>query len=544
MTCIIKSFRWIINLPILILFLILMTNLNVLANSKKDTLVVVVESGANGMDLHAAGVNRPGYGLFWNTYDRLLTYGKKTLPSGEVMYDYTVLEPELAESWQIAPDGKSVSFKLRKDSQFHDGTPVTAHDVKWSFDRAVSVGGFATFQMQAGSLEKPEQFVVVDDHTFRIEFLRKDKLTLPDIAVPVPAIFNSVLVKKHVTEKDPWGTQWTKTNIAGGGAYKIESWEPKVKTVYVRNENWKSGPLPKIKRIFVLDIPSTSTRRAMLERGDADLSFDLPPKDVAELAQSDKFHVSGVPIENFFWALEMNVTKPPFDNVKVRQAVAYALPYEKLLAGAFYGRALKLYGAPSSVPVNSEWPQPFPYFTDLEKAKLLMREAGYENGFETTLSINLGKATVTEPLALLTQEALGKIGIKTTINKIPGFRAAIAKKDLPMIFNDFGGWLNYPDYYFYWAYYGQTKSGGTPPLFNTMAYADPDMDQLIDESRFVPYKGPEYEKLAMAFIKKAMDEVPRIPVAQAYLNVAMQKNISGYQYWFHRQIDFRQLVKN
>jgi ABC-type transport system substrate-binding protein len=83
------------------------------------------------------------------------------------LYDRDKLEPELAESWKMAPDGNSVTFKLRKNAKFHDGTPVTAKDVKWSFDRAVTVGGFPTFQMAAGSLEKPEQFEVVDEHTFR-----------------------------------------------------------------------------------------------------------------------------------------------------------------------------------------------------------------------------------------------------------------------------------------------------------------------------------------------------------------------------------------
>ena len=75
----------------------------------------------------------------------------------------------------------SVTFKLRKDAKFHDGTPVTAKDVKWSFDRAVTIGGFPTSQMAAGSLEKPEQFVAVDDNTFRVDFLRNDKLTMPDL---------------------------------------------------------------------------------------------------------------------------------------------------------------------------------------------------------------------------------------------------------------------------------------------------------------------------------------------------------------------------
>jgi peptide/nickel transport system substrate-binding protein len=164
---------------------------------RQETLMVCREEGPNNLDIHGVGANRPAYGTSWNIYDRLLSYGKKTAPNGDVMYDYKKLEPELAESWQVAPDGMSCTFKLRKDAVFHDGTPVTAHDVKWSFDRAVTVGGFPTFQMKAGSLEKPEQFIVVDDHTFKVQFLRKDKLTLPDIAVPVAAIYNSKLAKKH-----------------------------------------------------------------------------------------------------------------------------------------------------------------------------------------------------------------------------------------------------------------------------------------------------------------------------------------------------------
>ena len=92
-----------------------------------------------------------------------MTFGKKQLPGGAMTYDYTKLAPELAESWQVASDGMSVTFKLKKNAKFHDGAPVTAKDVKWSLDRAVSVGGFPTFQMSAGSLTKAEQFVGDDE---------------------------------------------------------------------------------------------------------------------------------------------------------------------------------------------------------------------------------------------------------------------------------------------------------------------------------------------------------------------------------------------
>src|SRR5438477_7032549 len=185
------------------------------AQGRNETLIVVVESGPNSMDIHGVGANRPAYQASWNLYDRLLTYGVKTLPDGSRMYDYDVLKPELAESWTVAPDGMSVTFKLRRDAKFHDGTPVTARDVKWSFDRAVTVGGFPTFQMKAGSLEKPEQFEAVDDTTFRVKFLRKDKLTMPDLAVPVPVVINSTLAKKSATASDPWAMEWIKNNDAG-----------------------------------------------------------------------------------------------------------------------------------------------------------------------------------------------------------------------------------------------------------------------------------------------------------------------------------------
>src|SRR3989475_2143100 len=251
-------------------------------------LLVIVESGPNSMDIHGVGANRPAYQASWNLYDRLLTYGVKRLPDGSRMYDYNSLKPELAESWTLAPDGLSVTFKLRRDARFHDGTPVTARDVKWSFDRAVTVGGFPTFQMKAGSLEKPEQFVVVDDYTFRVTFVRKDKMTMPDLAVVVPAVFNSELARKHATAQDPWAMEWLKSNDAGSGAYKLESWKPGQETVYVRFDDWKSGPLPKIRRVIVREVPSAGNRRALLERGDADISFDLPPKDFAEMAKAGK----------------------------------------------------------------------------------------------------------------------------------------------------------------------------------------------------------------------------------------------------------------
>src|SRR5215207_4034635 len=190
------------------------------AQARKDTLLTLSESGPNNLDIMGVGTNRPGYEASWNTHDRLVTFGVKQDAGGHDHYDYTKIEPELAESWDLGD--MSATFKLRRDAKFHDGTPITAKDVKWSFDRAVTVGGFPTFQMAAGSLQKPEQFVAVDDHTFRVDFIRDDKLTMPDLGVPVPVVMNSELCKKNATATDPWAMEWCKNNHASGGAYKVE----------------------------------------------------------------------------------------------------------------------------------------------------------------------------------------------------------------------------------------------------------------------------------------------------------------------------------
>ena len=508
------------------------------AQSRQETLLVVVESGPNSLDIHGVGANRPSYQASWNLYDRLMTYGVKSLPDGSRMYDYNTLKPELAESWTVAPDGMSVTFKLRRDAKFHDGTAVTAKDVKWSFDRAVTVGGFPTFQMKAGSLERPEQFEVVDDQTFRVKFLRKDKLTLPDLAVPVPVVINAELAKKHATPQDPWAMEWLKNNEAGSGAYKLESWKPGQETIYARFEEWKSGPLPKLKRVLVREVPSAGNRRALLERGDADISFDLPPKDFSEMAKAGKLAVVSHPVENAFGYVGMNVKTPPFNNAKLRQAVAYAIPYEKVFSTAVFGRGVLLSGNPIASLTAGHELFPAPYKTDPAKAKALMAEAGFANGLETTLSFDQGFATINEPMAVLVQESLAQIGIKTTINKIPGsnWRNMLLKKEMPIFINAFGGWLNYPEYFFFWNFHGQNA------VFNTSSYQSADMDKLIEAARFES-DPKKYLELVRAFAKLEITDLPRVPVYQPLLDVAMQKNVKGYQYWFHRQLDYRQLAK-
>jgi peptide/nickel transport system substrate-binding protein len=508
------------------------------AQSRQETLLIVSESGPNNIDIHGVGTNVPGYEVSWNCYDRLISHEMKTV-DGTPYYDRDKFKMELADDMSIGD--MSVTFKLKRKATFQDGTPVTAKDVKWSLDRAVTVGGFPTFQMGAGSLSKPEQFVVIDDHTIRVDFLRKDRLTVPDLAVIVPAIYNSELVKKNANEKDPWGLEYTKQKTAGSGAYRVVQWTAGTEVVMERNDNWTGGPLPKVKRIVWRMVPSAGNRRALLERGDADISYDLPNKDFVELKGSGKLSIVSTPYSNGIQYIGMNVTKPPFDNLKVRQAVACAIPYQKIMDAVLFGLAKPMFGKPAGAATDVAWPQAHPFTTDIAKAKQLMAEAGYPNGFETTLSFDLGFAGVNEPLCVLTQESLAQIGIKCTINKIPGatWRTELNKKSLPLYTNVFSGWLDYPEYFFIWCYHGKNS------IFNTMSYQSKELDTMIDAAVDAAAVGNKatYDKNVKGFVDLAYSDMPRIPIHQPFVNVAMQKNISGYQYWFHRRLDYRALAK-
>jgi peptide/nickel transport system substrate-binding protein len=509
-----------------------------LAQTRAETLVVVAEEGPATLDIDAATANVPTHEVSWNVYDRLITHGRKTLPDGTLSYDYTKFEPELAESWEVAPGGASVTFHLRKDAMFHDGSPVTAEDVKWSFERAVAVGGFPAIQMGASEMKSPDQFVVVDTHTFRVDFPKPNKLELPNLAVPIAKVVNSKLAKAHATKDDPWALEFVGKNDAGGGAYMIESWKPGNEIVFKRFEGWKSGPLPAMKRVIERQIESAGTRRALLEKGDADLSFNLPPKDFAELKKVGKLKVVGTQIDAELLYIDMNVTKPPFDNPKVRQAIAYAIPYADILETGLYGRGIAMFGAKGPVS-TTEWPQPSPYVTDLAKAKALLAEAGYPNGFKTTISYDVTTSTTREPVAVLTQDSLKKIGVELEIEKVPGaeWYTRLNQKSMPMLIMSFKAWLNYPDYYFYWTYDGINNS-----VFDDMNYKNAEMDKLIEAARFETDPA-KYADEVKGFIKIAFDDVPRVPLVNDYRDVAMQKTIEGYTYWFHLVLDYRPIKR-
>lgn len=504
-----------------------------MAQSRAQTLLILQEAGPNSLDLHAPGANRPSQPLVMATFDRLIGFDTRPMPEGHLHYDHDRLTPELAESWAMAADGSSVVFTLRDGATFHSGNAVTAEDVKWSLDRAVTLPGFPKSQMNAGSLLEPRQFEVLDPRRIRVTWLRPDKLLVPNLATAIPCIYDSKLLKEKATTPDPWAVEFARANSAGGGAFRVASWRPGQETVLERFAAWKSGPHRSVQRIVIREVPSAATRRALIERGDADVLLDLPPKDFSELIQARRATVFPTPMAHAWRFLGMNTTQKPFDDKRVRQAVAFAMPYDDIFKAAMFERGKPLWGGPAE-PAELTWPAPTPYRTDLERAKTLLAAAGLPNGFETTFHLDISQATLHEPIGLLLQEGLAKVGIRVTLEKVPAgqLRGQLAQKRLPFFVEDFGAWFSAPDYFFFLAYHG---SNG---VWNSANYIDAEMTQMIDQARG-ERDSTTYAGLIKRMFMKAFDDIPYIPLVQPFQDVAVKNNVTGHRYLFHRQLEYR-----
>ena len=170
----------------------------------------------------------------------------------------------------------------------------------------------------------------------------------------------------------------------------MTKWTAGTEVIMERNDEWVGGPLPKIKRVIWRMVPQAGNRRALLERGDADISYELPFKDFQEMKANGKLNVVSLPFSNGIQYIGMNVTKPPFDNPKVRQAVAYAIPYQKIMDAVLFGLANPMFGAAAGQGDRSglaaadqisppTWRRP----------RRCSPKPAIANGFETTMSFDL-----------------------------------------------------------------------------------------------------------------------------------------------------------
>ncbi|MET0170960.1 MAG: ABC transporter substrate-binding protein [Agrobacterium vaccinii] len=338
-----------------------------------------------------------------NTYDRLV-FADQT--------DGNKIKPQLAESWKV--DDKGITFKL-KDANFSSGNPVTSKDVLFSIVRLLKLDqSAATNYKTAGYTAANIESLVSapDEKTFRIELTDKviPEALLYRLAMGVSSVVDSVEVEKHVANND-YGNEWLRTKTAGSGPYVLRRWTPNDIVLLEANDDYRDGK-PTMRRIIMRHVPESQAARLMLERGDIDIASALTAADVKTFETNASFVIDKVKTGGYY-VLAMNAGTEPFSKPGVREALAYGIDY-KGIADTILGS----YGRVRNVPVPEDWTGAIAnpdWSFQPEKAKKLLADAGYPDGFTVTLKTI--SQTPRVDMATAIQANLAEIGIKVNIQQ-------------------------------------------------------------------------------------------------------------------------------
>jgi peptide/nickel transport system substrate-binding protein len=369
----------------------------VFAQAKKTTLVIGVDiSDTITLDPARQAQYTPPMTLI-AAYDTLVTMAPG---------DYINVKPQLATKWARTPEGKGWRFTLREGVKFASGNPMTAEDVKWSFDRVQNVGDQPS--QYIGHVERTE---IVDPNTVDIILKDPTQPLLSIIAAPGFVIYDRKLLEQHggdaskeAKTKDK-ATAWLNENSAGAGAYKLVRWERNAQIQLVGNEHYWQGK-PPFERIVIRHISDSAAQLLAIRRGDLDIAFNLIPEQIATLKGDPNVRLEGLTSLDFvYMALTQN---PEFNKAlavkEARQAIGWAIDYDGIINNMLGGAALKnAHFLPIGVlGATEENAKQIGFHQDVDKAKQLLQKAGLADGFE--FEIAYGNAAVNG----ITYQALGQ----------------------------------------------------------------------------------------------------------------------------------------
>ena len=300
-------------------------------------------------------------------------------------------QPQLAESYEASPDGLVYTIKLKQGVPFHDGSEFDAEAVKVNFERVLDKKNGLTRYTYFNFVDKVE---VVDKYTVRFTLKTPMSAFIARLANGTGQMICPSAIAKE-------GNDGLAFRPCGTGPYLLKSFNPSTKLEVVKNPNYRIKGLPKLDSITWLPVPENQTRVNMLLTGEADYVHSLPPELYKRLTDRNDIKLFNFPSIYQRW-LTINMLHKPFDDIRVRQAIAYAInkkAYAKVVFDGFARPAASV--LPPEIPGAvsfDEWPY------DPKKARELLKEAGYPNGFETQLWGAFNNSTVNKGLQFLQQQ--------------------------------------------------------------------------------------------------------------------------------------------
>lgn len=351
-----------------------------------------------------------------NTYMRLTRYGSKPGPSGTTQVDPGHIVPYFAKSWKITNGGKKYTFTLRPGVKFTSGKPVDSAAVKYSFQRSITMAGCGGYFIYDGLYTPPlvKSMETPNPTTFVVNLSVPDANVLQDWAQPAASIVDKSVVDQHGGVQKGKVNTWMSGHLAGVGPFTLKSYAASQKAVLVSNPSFFAPG--KAQTITVNFIASDPTLLLQAKSGAADVTIGLSKQSVNSLKGDSKVKIIANNTSIAEWlGLVNNVA--PFDNVKFREAMSYAVPYQDILNKIAYGYATLFYG-PITVAMPEFNPSiEQPRSQDLAKAKALISASGVATPVSVGLDIQAGNPT-DEQIATIVQGSWAQLGVNVTINKL------------------------------------------------------------------------------------------------------------------------------
>jgi peptide/nickel transport system substrate-binding protein len=433
----------------------------------------------------------------------------------------TDLKGDLATEWSYSDDRKTITFKLRADAESEYGNKLTSADVKWSINRTIALSPIAKFNyFTIADYRKDDPVTIVDDHTVQIHVNTPTALDVIENLVFFAIIYDSTEAKKHATADDPWAQKWIQTHTANFGPWKIGDFQPGQEVTYVPNPNYY-GDRGNITKFILRKVPDASTRRQLLEAGAVDWAARLSLNDYKSLqsAQGVTVRVCQSPNRD---NLVLNLKNEILANTKVREAISMAIDRNAIVKGAYLG-----FGRPATTGLSSYYQYPTPsasYSFDVDKAKQILADAGYPNGFDLKLLYSPTRpGPMSQQSAILVQSMLAKIGIKVSLEQVASgteFSSRFLKGQYDAIM-----WQEPPiiaDPYFSAAIYNLTGS-----FQNSFGFSDPAYDELVHEVATTPPGDARDQKMA-ELAGLGVTDYPVLYLVDDVFLQAYRSNIAGY----------------
>ena len=485
------------------------TNKGATSKVPGDVLIIGMASDLGTLD-PGVSMDNASWKITYPCYDRLVKYkvvnGKST----------TEVEPMLAESWTTSDDGRVWTFKLRKGVKFHDGSDLDANAVKFSFDRVVKIKKGPSDYFPTLS-----EVVVVDKDT--VKFILKEPF--PPFVYTLATNGASIINPKVMAhEKDgDMGAGYLADHTMGSGPYEMTEWNRSQNIKLVAKDSYW-GTKPVLKTVLVQFIKDSSAQKLQLENGDIDIAENIAIDQIDQMKSNAaiKIHEEPSLLVSYIY---INNKKPLLDNVKVRQAISYALDYKAIIDGTIKGKGIQLVGPiPKGLWGYDESLKG--YSLDRDKAKALLNEAGVKEGAALKLLYSDYKS-FWESEALLIQDSLSKVGIKVNLEKVAWatLRDKVDRGDFDLCL---GSWSpDYADPQMFMTYWYDSRMFGLSG--NRAFYKNDKVDELLRNAEKITDQ-KERTKLYQEAQKIVVDEAAYGLLFQSNSIIAMRKSVEGYAY--------------